>query len=444
MNEAKNNENRRAIIIGVDEYESNLIPQLEGAQNDAKEVCETFIQKCNFQVPDGHFLLGKKATRKNILKAISETFRKDIKNELVTFYFSGHGCSQDKKGYIAPYDMDPEDPFVSGIEMESIKNTMFNSKNHASVMMILDCCYAGISTETTKSMTTLAYNEKEKDLYVSNLQDIIKSGEYSENSSKGNVTGKIVLASSEPDAVSREIKGCVHLNNDEPHTHGNFSFYLLEGLNGKAANSGTGVIDIYSLRHYVSSCMEQAGRQKPLYAISLGSDQLENIILTTAPEVHKARIISLITKTEECFKNTDPKTNLIDIQALDDASKCIGELIYLNREQKEIVKLKDIVDEGLAKYKNPTISWLASNFRTLRPKLNQIEYEFFDYLNETVQSLNFDILLKSDINNVMLLAYLFSEVKKNIIFESEKDQRLDNFITRLRVAHESNNKKDLK
>ena len=49
--------------------------------------------------------------------------------------------------------------------------------------------------------------------------------------------GKIILASSEADAVSREKNNCKHNENDSPHSHGAFSFHLIEGLDGKAADS---------------------------------------------------------------------------------------------------------------------------------------------------------------------------------------------------------------
>jgi uncharacterized caspase-like protein len=62
---------------------------------------------------------------------------------LVILYFSGQGIvDENKEGYLAPYDMDPEDPFLYGINMKELRNVISKSKNKASVVMILDCCYA--------------------------------------------------------------------------------------------------------------------------------------------------------------------------------------------------------------------------------------------------------------------------------------------------------------
>ena len=115
-------ERRKAIIIGIDQYHKPNIQTLEGAENDAREISERFKNNNNFEISDNHLLLGPEATREKILKAIGEVFnRKDGNYDLVAFYFSGHGMvDENNVGYIAPYDMDPEDPYVNGIEMEKV------------------------------------------------------------------------------------------------------------------------------------------------------------------------------------------------------------------------------------------------------------------------------------------------------------------------------------
>ena len=104
-------------------------------------------------MPD-HFLLGGHATHKAIRKTVSDLFRKNTDNatDLIVFYFSGHGyVDENKEGYLAPYDIDPDDPDFCGIKMEDLRNTIFGSKNKGNVVMILDCCYAGIATKGTKA-----------------------------------------------------------------------------------------------------------------------------------------------------------------------------------------------------------------------------------------------------------------------------------------------------
>ena len=100
---------RRAVAIGINVYnDSNNIPKLKGAENDAKEVYERLKNPNigNFEIHTDHLLIGSNATCEHIRKAISDVLWKTTSTDLVLFYFSGHGFVDGYgKGYIAPYDM---------------------------------------------------------------------------------------------------------------------------------------------------------------------------------------------------------------------------------------------------------------------------------------------------------------------------------------------------
>ena len=74
-----------------------------------------------------------------------------------------------------------------------------------------------------------------------------------------------MLASSEATEVSRDRNNCIDPGGNGPHTHGAFSFHLIEGLDGKAADSDTGVITIDSLRNHIDSQMRNESKQRPMY-----------------------------------------------------------------------------------------------------------------------------------------------------------------------------------
>ena len=148
-------EKRRAIVIGISNYESNQIPHIPGAKNDAKKIYDILVRNGNFVVSDKHCLLGSSATRKNVFKALSDIFRKDNESDLVVVYFSGHGVIDIYgEGYLAPYDMDLDDPIISGIHLRDFKNIFENmlqdSKNKSNVIIFLDCLYSGVATRSTK------------------------------------------------------------------------------------------------------------------------------------------------------------------------------------------------------------------------------------------------------------------------------------------------------
>ena len=52
---------RHAIVIGINNYESQAIPSLRGAENDAREIYEQLERNGNFDISTGHFLLGPDA-----------------------------------------------------------------------------------------------------------------------------------------------------------------------------------------------------------------------------------------------------------------------------------------------------------------------------------------------------------------------------------------------
>jgi len=190
------NEKRIAIVVGVNEYEAGQeqIPELKGAENDAIEIRDRLVKYGKFKISNDHYLVGRDATRRNILKAVSDIFRKDEKCDLVTFYFSGHGIPDEKtnEGYIAPYDYHPDDPFISGINMADMKKAMYNARNIANTILNLDCCNAGIVTKNTTKSANMAPLEQEnkKNLFSINVESIVESS-YDQDQ------GNIVLASSD-------------------------------------------------------------------------------------------------------------------------------------------------------------------------------------------------------------------------------------------------------
>ena len=94
-------------MIGINQYESDYdIQTLNGAENDAKEIFKVLRDNGDFEVSPAHYLLGRDATKRNIMRAFSDLFRKDVNYDIVAFYFSGHAIlDRNNVGYIAPYDI---------------------------------------------------------------------------------------------------------------------------------------------------------------------------------------------------------------------------------------------------------------------------------------------------------------------------------------------------
>jgi uncharacterized caspase-like protein len=441
------NENRIAIVVGVNKYEADQqIPELKGAENDAIELRDRLVKYGNFKISNDHYLVGPDATRRNILKAVSDIFRKDEQCDLVTFYFSGHGMvDDDNEGYIVPYDYYPDDPFVSGINMEDLKKAIYKSKNISSVLIILDCCYAGIVTQETKGGSTMmAHPEQEnaRNLFSTNLKKIVESAKKEEEDKKGE--GKIILASSEATAVSREKNNCKHNEKDTIHTHGAFSFHLIEGLDGKAADPDTGIISIDSLRKYIEKQMTQIERkQKPMYYVAEASN-IENIKIAISKSKFEAKIKKLIKEAKKIIKEEikedtkeeEPETNFIELLSLHAVAKKVNELIQLDPQNEEISKFQELIDKSLEMYKEPTINWLIRNLLVAKRKINEIRDRLDDELYDLVDRLSFNELSIISESYLTCLDIIFTEVSRNTRFETTEDRRLNLFTAKLRAAFE--------
>ena len=96
------------------------------------------MKKNGFEIAENDFLIGGKATYRAISKSINDTYRKRIDYGTILFYFSGHGFADENKDvYIAPYDVDPNDPYVCGISIDELNRVMDNSRNTQSLLRFL-------------------------------------------------------------------------------------------------------------------------------------------------------------------------------------------------------------------------------------------------------------------------------------------------------------------
>ena len=145
---------RHALCIGINDYESINIPDLQYAENDAKEVANILKELYGFD--DIVILLGKDATKRKIETAIGKfQSKKNIgEKDCVVIFFSGHGqtVSAGKRddGYIIPQDAminldeisDPAPYRRDCIRMEDLK-TDLQSVPALHTLFLADSCYSG-------------------------------------------------------------------------------------------------------------------------------------------------------------------------------------------------------------------------------------------------------------------------------------------------------------
>jgi uncharacterized caspase-like protein len=421
---------RFAVVVGVNKYQESDIPTLTGAENDAKELRRRLTTtNNNFEVLDRHFLLGEHATRTAILKAFSDILHNEIDTELVIFYFSGHGVLDERKeGYIAPYDTYPEDPFVSGIRMEDLKYLIDRSDNKAKIVaIILDCCYAGIATKDTKGLP----NEDKKHLYASQLQ---KLGQTPLQDEAKPTRARIILASSEGDAVSREKNDCIHTEDIDkpPHPHGAFSFHLLEGLAGAAARPDTGIITFDSLRKYIEDKMTAENKQTPMYTLAEAS-LLDRISLGTRQEVFENNIKNLIAKIQKLISKGNEV--FIDVRVLRDAVKQVNSLSALDPSNVEIPNLMTKIKDSLKQDKQAFRDWLDNNMLIAGGEIDKIAPNLYcTRFYEISNKLTYERIQNMNELDVLYLAHLKQEIQVKTEYKSTEDEKLQTLYERLDSA----------
>lgn len=119
------------VSVGVANYKE--LSSLVKTEKDAKSMSDLFKQKTQ----DVILLTGKYATKERIMKSLSDQFSRATKNDVVVFFFSGHGY----QGGICPYDMSTSN-ISTGLSYKEIKAILKKSKAKNKII-IADACYSG-------------------------------------------------------------------------------------------------------------------------------------------------------------------------------------------------------------------------------------------------------------------------------------------------------------
>ncbi len=166
MNSQQSNEsNKYALVVGVNQsINMPIIPSpLKYAESNAAGISHLLGRKaCDFAFPSG-ILIGKGASAIDVLGAIDKLTEDKSENDLLLFYFVGHGYSVEIAGRVETYlvtsdfnsDLAINNP-ESYVSLSRIREKLSKPEMTASVICILDCCYAGAIVEPAPSEQQLA------------------------------------------------------------------------------------------------------------------------------------------------------------------------------------------------------------------------------------------------------------------------------------------------
>lgn len=204
------------VSVGIADYQ--FINDLEKTENDAR----CFAELYRTHTSHVRLLLGSSATHDAILAAMRETFALATADDVVVFFFSGHGTS----GGLCPYDVNRSGNLLTYSEiMAVLRNCPAGNKQ-----LFVDACFAG------------------------GLR--VKSG-HTAQSTFSNSEGVMLFLSSRKGEPSRE---------NVRAANGYFTQHLIRGLKGGADADGDRIVEAREIFDFVSTrvAKDTKGKQHPV------------------------------------------------------------------------------------------------------------------------------------------------------------------------------------
>ncbi|HEY3330948.1 MAG TPA: caspase family protein [Capsulimonadaceae bacterium] len=220
----------RALVVGVNDYTDTMITKLTCSVPDAKLIAGLLADPARGVFGDGQVRVltdddpspDHKPTRLNILEGV-QWLSEAGADETVVLYFSGHGCVDGGRQYIASQDTKLSSLRFTAVPVDDINSVLDDlAKTKARrIVVIFDSCHSGVR-RGAKAM------DSESGAVMEGLMN--------------DAEGKVTLASCNADEYSFE---------DETKGHGVFTYFLSEGLKGAADANSDGLVSVGELHVYV-------------------------------------------------------------------------------------------------------------------------------------------------------------------------------------------------
>jgi len=257
---------RYAIIIGINDYNDTAISDLSKARNDAKAIGKILTDIGQF---DQVFVMTDDVdprddsehlypTKLKIEEKVESVVRFANKEDLVVFYFSGHGISDyDENGYLVTVDTVADKKFETSLKVDWVVK-QFKDKGIRKSLLILDAC------------RDVLYTSK------SSTRDSIKEKTYTE---------------AEIAATFYSTKAGYFSYEDDESDYGVFTKNLIYGMEGKADYNEDGVVSFAELQQSVEKgvkdwSIKKNKQQKPY--TRLYGEKTGDLAITVASNPEKS------------------------------------------------------------------------------------------------------------------------------------------------------------
>jgi tetratricopeptide (TPR) repeat protein len=152
-----------ALIVGVAQYKNlDAAKQLRFPESDADSIYRVLIshEGGSFPAENVHLLKGSQATLANIRREL-EGWLPSVATpaDRVVVFFAGHGLVKDGRGYLAPWDVDPDALASTAYSMSALGDVLANKVKARWKVLLTDACHSGkINAETTNETLDQQFN----------------------------------------------------------------------------------------------------------------------------------------------------------------------------------------------------------------------------------------------------------------------------------------------
>ena len=233
---------RWAVVIGVGEYESEDIPDLEFAPADAQAMYDFLTSDAAGPFDEVLYLKDEEATGAAMREALFVFLQQADWDDLVVIYYAGHGAPDPNRQdnlYLLPTDSDLNRLAATGFPMWDVKTALRRQIASERVLVIADACHSAGTADGDA---------------VGGGEGNAIAGGFSQLFSPSR---RLMMTAADTDEFS--------LEDSRWGGHGVFTHFILEGLDGAGDYDGDGIVTFTELFDHVSNNVREAtgGRQNP-------------------------------------------------------------------------------------------------------------------------------------------------------------------------------------
>ena len=233
---------RWAVVVGVGEYESDDIPDIEFAPADARAVKEFLESDAAGPFDEVLYLENEQATGAAMREALFVFLQQADWDDLVVIYYAGHGAPDPGRPdnlYLLPSDAELGSLAATGFPMWDVKTALRRQIAAERVLVIADACHSAGTAD----------------------------GDVVGGSQTNNISGGFqgLFTPSRRLMMTAAATNEFSLEDARWGGHGVFTHFMLDGLKGAGDLDGNGIVTFTELFDHVSANVREAtsGRQNP-------------------------------------------------------------------------------------------------------------------------------------------------------------------------------------